>query len=214
MKMKKEMNMNKQMKALTLALGTTMVLASGSVMAEAQYGYSTTAAGVTAQAKVNLSVVVPKLILLRVGSDNTTIDTLAWTSAPSFVTAPTPLVAANNQQVPWTGAAPTITVTSAPSPAALTVSAWTNAATPTINCAMGTWTGPASGGPANADFTVAATGASVLPHPGANLGACASTTFVRNTLYTGTWTYSLAGTPTSWQAGTYTNTVTYTAAGV
>lgn len=205
--------MNKQMNALAIALGTSMALVSGAAMAEAQYGYSTTTTGVTAQARVNLSVVVPKLILLRVGSDNTTIDALAWASAPSFVTAPSPLVAANNQQVPWNGALPTYTVTSAPSPAALTVSAWTNAATPTINCAMGAWAGPASG-PANANFTVVASGAAVLPHPGANLGACASTTFTQNTLYTGTWTYSLGGTPANWPAGTYTNVVTYTASGV
>jgi hypothetical protein len=90
------------------------------------------------------------------------------------------------------------------------VYAWTNATAGTINCAMGAWS--AAGGPANANFTVAVTG--TLPHPGANLGACASTSFASNTLATGTWAYSLGGTPGSWAAGTYTNVITYTATGI
>ena len=53
-----------------------------------------------------------------------------------------------------------------------------------------------------------------LAHPGANLGACGSTSFTRNVLSTGSWTYALGGTPTSWAAGTYTTQVTYTATGI
>jgi hypothetical protein len=37
-------------------------------MAESQYGYGTGAPAVTAQSNLNLSVTVPKLILLRVGT--------------------------------------------------------------------------------------------------------------------------------------------------
>jgi len=76
---------------------------------------------------------------------------------------------------------------------------------------MGTWA-PAAGGPANADFTVATTG--TLPHPGANLGACASTSFPSNAVASGTWAYTLGGAPAGWVAGTYTNTITYTAQGI
>lgn len=182
-------------------------LAGGSAMAESQYGSGT--GTITAQAKVNLSVSVPKLILLRVGSNNTTVDTVSWTSALSIPGVPTaPLATAANTNVDWTGAAPTVTTTTAAG--ALTVYAWTNAGAGTINCAMGAWN--ATGGPTNANFTVTTTGS--LSHPGANLGACASTSFASNTVATGTWTYALGGTPASWTANTYTNTITYTAQGI
>ena len=164
---------------------------------------------ITAQAKVNLSVTVPKLILLRVGSTNTTVDTVTWTSTLSIPGVPTtPLASVNNTNVDWNGAAPTVATASAA--ATLTVYAWTNAGAGTINCAVGAWN--ATGGPANADFTVTTTGN--LPHPGPNLGACASTSFPSNVVATGTWAYALGGTPASWAANTYTNVITYTAQGI
>jgi hypothetical protein len=43
---------------------TGLALAAGQAMAESQYGSGT--GTITAQAKVNLSVTVPKLILLRI----------------------------------------------------------------------------------------------------------------------------------------------------
>lgn len=194
-----------RMLAVSLA---ALCLAGGTAMAESQYGSGT--GTITAQAKVNLSVTVPSLILLRVGSSNTTLDTVTWTSAFSIPGVPTaPLATAANTNVDWNGAAPTVTTTTATG--ALTVYAWTNAGAGTINCALGAWNIP-TGGPANADFTVTATG--TLPHPGANLGACASTAFPSNVVATGTWTYALGGTPASWRANTYTNTITYTAQGI
>ncbi|HEX7867456.1 MAG TPA: hypothetical protein VF555_21030 [Variovorax sp.] len=184
-----------------------LALAGGNAMAESQYGSGT--GTITAQAKVNLSVTVPKLILLRVGSTNTTVDTVTWTSALSIPGVPTTPVVGNNTNVDWSGAAPTVTTTSAAN--TLTVYAWTNAGAGTINCAVGAWA-PLTGGPTNADFTVATTG--TLPHPGPNLGACASTSFPSNAVATGTWAYTLGGTPAGWVANTYTNTITYTAQGI
>jgi hypothetical protein len=193
-----------RMLAVSLA---ALSLVGGTAMAESQYGSGT--GTITAQAKVNLSVTVPKLILLRVGSTNTTVDTVTWTSALSIPGVPTtPLATATNTNVDWNGAAPTVTTTTAAG--ALTVYAWTNAGAGTINCAMGAWN--ATGGPTNANFTVTTTG--TLPHPGANLGACASTSFTSNVVATGTWTYALGGTPASWVANTYTNTITYIAQGI
>lgn len=195
----------RRMLAVSLAV---LSLAGGTAaMAESQYGSGT--GTITAQAKLNLSVAVPKLILLRVGSSDAAVDTVTWTSALSIPGVPTtPLATANNTHVDWNGAAPTVTTTSATAP--IVVSAWTNAGAGTINCAVGAWN--AAGGPANTDFTVAATG--TLQHPGANLGACASTTFTSNVVATGTWAYTLGGTPASWVANTYTNTITYTAQGI
>ena len=194
---------------LALIAGACLSLVGTNALAESTYGYNAAGTGnVTATAQVKLSVTVPKLILLRVGSANTTVDTLAWTAVPSIPATPTAPSNGNNVGVDWDGAAPTITAGT--QPAALNVYAWTNATAATINCAVGTWVGTNS--PANADFAVTVTG--TLPHPGANLGACASTTFPSRTLASGTWTYVLSGTPASWDAGVHTNTVTYTASGV
>lgn len=193
--------------ALSLA-ALALALPGGGALAESQYGSGT--GTITAQARVNLSVTVPKLILLRVGSNNATEDTVTWTSALSIpgATATTPLASTNNTNVDWTGAAPTVTTSTAAG--TLTVYAWTNAGAGTINCALGSWN--ATGGPSNANFTVTTTG--TLPHPGANLGACTSTSFTSNVVATGTWAYALGGTPGSWAANTYTNTITYTAQGI
>ena len=191
---------------LAVSLGG-LALATGPALTESQYGSGT--GTITAQARVNLSVTIPKLILLRVGSTNTTVDTVSWTSARSIPGVPTtPLASVNNTNVDWNGAAPTVTASSTTN--TLTVYAWTNAGAGTINCSMGSWN--ATGGPTNANFTVATTGS--LPHPGGNLGACASTPFTSNVVATGTWAYTLGGTPASWTANTYTNTITYTAQGV
>lgn len=203
----------KHPKLHALALGAALAVAcTGQVLAESQYGYSSTGSGsVTATATVKLSVVVPKLILLKVGSSNGVQDTVSWTTALTIPPTPgtTPTTTANNTVVPWNGtAAPTAATTATGN--VVNVSAWTNATNANINCAMGTWVG--TGGPGNADFEVTTAGS--LPHPGGNLGACASTTINSNTLLTGTWTYALTGTPTSWKAGTYTNSVVYTATGV
>lgn len=199
--------MNKQMKALTLALGTSMALASGAAMAESTYGYNSSGAGVvTATARVNVSVTVPKLILLRVGSPGATVDMLSWKTSLSIPAVPlTPSTTANNAAVTWDGAAPTaITSTN---PAALAVYAWSNFAGTTVNCAA---TAIATGGPTLADFAVTATG--TLPHPGANLGACAATAAIAaNLVATGTWAYALNGTPANWTAGAYSTAITYTA---
>jgi hypothetical protein len=199
------------MKAVARLLSAVLLgLAAQPASAESTYGYAAAGTGmVTATARVNLSVTVAKLILLRIGSTNTTINTVSWTVGASIPAVPTVPGADGTFAVDWSGAAPTLAPTA--NPAALNVFAWTNSTTPTLNCSMGAWVGPA-GGPTNANFTVTVTG--TLPHPGLNLGACASTAFASNTLLSGTWAYALGGAPTTWPAGLYTNTVTYTAQGL
>ena len=204
--------MNKNLSTLVAALVAGLALTSGVAMAESTYGYNSAGTGtVLATARVTLSVTVPKLILLKVGTAGAVVDTLSWTLGYSIPATPTvPSVTGDSVAVVWNGAAPTNPAMT--NPAALAVSAWTNAATTsTVNCAMGAWTGPA-GGPVNADFTIVTTG--TLTHPGLNLGACAATAFAKNTVATGTWAYSLGGTPATWPAGTYTNVITYTATGI
>lgn len=192
---------------LLAALG--LALSCSPALAESTYGYQAAGAGaVTATARVNLSVTVAKLILLRVGSTTAGGDTAAWTVGATIPAVPTTPATGNNTGVNWNGTAPTLTTSAAPG--AFNVYAWTNATTPTIACSMGAWS--ATGGPTNANFTVTVTG--TLPHPGANLGACGSAPFAANTLVTGTWQFNLGGTPGTWAAGVYTNTVTYTAQGL
>jgi hypothetical protein len=199
------------MKTLTKTLlCAAMALGAASASAEASYGYQSSGAGaVTATARVGLSVQVAKLILLRVGSTNSTVDTLSWTATVGTgagLTAPLTSGGASTN-APWTGAAPTITPSA--DPAALDVFAWTNASGSTLTCSTGAgWNNP--GGPAFTDFTVT-TGGSAPNHPGANLGCGATANLTANNLYAGTWAYALGGTPANWLAGTYTATVTYTA---
>lgn len=194
------------------ALALALCLPVSFALAESTYGYNAAGTGtVTANARVNLSVTVPKMILLRVGGTNTAVDTLAWTATASIPAVPTvPPATADNVNVDWNGAAPTFTL--AAQPAAVSVYAWTNAGAATIVCAVGAWSGTGAA-PAIAGFTVAATG--TLPHPGANLGVCGSTTIPANVVATGTWTYTLAGSAlVNSVAGVRTATVTYTVTGI
>ena len=206
--------MKKHTKILGVTLAAALAMCSGAAMAESTYGYNSAGTGtVTATARVNLSVTIPKLILLRVGSSDTAvsaIDTVVWTSTFSIPGTPTtPITTANSVSVPWTGVAPSLTVTSAAD--TLNVYAWANTlANPAISCSA-TAVAP-TGGPTLADFTVTTTG--TLPHPTGTLAACTSTTFTKNVLASGTWRYILGGTPTSWSAGAYTSQVTYTASAI
>lgn len=203
--------MKTKMKALTAAIG--LVLASGAAMAESTYGYNSTGVGVvTATARVNLAVNVPKLILLKVGTAGgalANVDTLTWNATFSIPAAATvPSVTGSNVGVTWSGAAPTSPALT--NPGALAVSAWSNSAGSTVNCSA-TGLGNGTTGPGLGDITVSA-GAGTLPHPGANLGACAATpAMAANTVVTANWAYSLGGTPATWLAGAYTGAITYTA---
>jgi hypothetical protein len=193
------------------ALGAALAaaFASGGAQAESTYGYFGTGGGTTtATANLYLTVNVPMLILLRVGSASTTIDTLSWSVTDTIPAGAVAPVNGNNASVNWDGTAPASTVSANRTAVA---TAWTNANTATINCSATAVT-PA-GGPTLANFGVSA-GAGTLPHPGANLGACASTTITSRQVLTSTWTYSLGGTPVNWSAGSYSSTVTYTASGI
>lgn len=195
------------------ALGAALAgaFAFGGAQAESTYGYSSSGAGsVTATARINLSVAVPKMILLRVGSADSTVDTLSWSVTQTIPAGAVAPVNGSGTGVNWDGTAPTVAVSGTQ---AAVASAWTNATSGTLTCSA-TAVAPA-GGPTLANFTVVASaGATSLAHPGANLGACASTGFTSNQVRSSTWTFTLGGTPASWPAGTYTSVVTYTATGV
>lgn len=201
--------MTKHIKLLVVA---AMAALTGTAIAESQYGYGTTAAPVTAQARVTLNISVPKLILLRVGGQGNAAEIVDLVAPLTWPTAPAGApVIGNNLEANWTGGAPT--VGTAASPAAIPVYAWTNAGPGSLSYAA-TAFAPA-GGPTLANINVvSATG---LAHPGpATLAATSATptTFAAGTVATGSWTYTLTGSALTWATGTYTSTVTYTATSV
>ena len=201
--------MKVQSKIAVALLGSALGLVSQVAQAEASYGYQSTGTGaVSATAKVNLKINVPKLILLRVGGNNTTVDTITWDMTPSWVTSPGSLTSTGaSTNTPWDGGVPTFTAASTTN--ALTAYAWTNASGASLTVATTTAMAPATG-PTMSSITVSSSGS--LNHPGTNLGTATPTPLTVGTAYTGNWTYGLTvPSPMTWAAGTYNATVTYTA---
>ena len=196
---------------LAILAGACLSLLGTNALAESTYGYN--AAGtvaVAANARLNLVINVPKLILLRVGSSGATVDTLTWNSGITWVTAPATLTDGNNQATNWDGTAPGTGTTA--NPAAISAFAWTNSlGGGSLVYAATTF---AAGGPTLGDITVTSASGFGLVHPAPSPLAALSTgatAFARNTLATGSWSFALGGTPAAWTPGQYTSTVTYTA---
>lgn len=207
------------------ALAGALALAASGAMAEQtigiQDGASTTDA--VATARVNIRVLVPKIVILRVGDAANTQTQINFTYGVGALTA-------GNSQV-YTGAiAPTITsATTRTDPVGtdgqVVVGAWSNVASTALTCTVGNLAGTSAfvsgattgGVPGTAGITwTAGAAANQLPHPGSagNLTDCNGTnsqTLTARTAYTGTYTYASALTATSLDAGTYGLTVTYTA---
>ena len=160
-----------------LVLGSAVIAALGmshSVLAESQYGYNAAGAGpVTAQARLNVEVKVPLMILLRVGSSGNTPDTVTLQGGfsggiPGGVATPTD---GSNLATSWDGTAPTQTLTS--TPASVQAYAWTNASGGGDLDGVATLTaGTTSTGVTLNQIEVTSTVVSGggLAHPGANLG--------------------------------------------
>ena len=193
---------------LAILAGACLSLLGTNALAESTYGYNAAGTGVAANARLNLVINVPKLILLRVGSSGATVDTLTWNSGITWVTAPATLTDGDNQATNWDGTAPGTGTTA--NPAAISAFAWTNSSGGGSLAYAATAFG--AGGPTLGDITV--TSAPGLAHPTPSPLAATSTgatAFARNTLATGIWSFALGGTPAAWTAGQYTSTVTYTA---
>ncbi len=195
---------------LAILAGACLSLLGTNALAESTYGYSPSGTGtITASARLNLVINVPKLILLRVGGDGTAITDLIWNAGPTWSGAPGTLPASDvsNQATTWDGAAPTVTITN---PADVSAFAWTNSlGGGSLAYAATSFT---AGGPTLGDITV--TSAAGLAHPAPavlDIASTGATAFARNTLATGSWSFALGGTPAAWTAGQYTSTVTYTA---
>jgi len=219
--------MNKHFKKLSLYAGTALALTAGSAaMAEQTIGVQTVAAtAAIATAKVNVRVIVPKIVILRVGAADATVSDVNFTLGLNPAVAGTP-----GNSLAYTGTTPPVfastvaTTNPVTAAGALTVAAWTNGAGTTLKCSLVALTGAtafatgatAAGVPGTNDITVASvTGATNLQHPGGTLTSCDGTTnsaITNLTTMGGTFTYALASTNlASMASGTYGNVVTYTA---
>lgn len=208
--------MKTRFKLLASAGAAALLLTSPGLQAESTYGYSSTSAtGVTATAKVNISVAIPTLILLRVGTA-TGVPDLDFQPIPGVTSAPTGATLAalsgdsSNTAANWNAAAPTFT---APTAQNLTATVWTNSAGGG-SLAVSSSVTSALGGLSPEAITVSATGVSgsMPAHPANTDSAAFGSNFTRNTLHSATWAYSVDATALgNAAAGTYEQTTTYTA---
>ena len=199
--------MTTQFSKLFLA-ATVAALTTSAAMAD---GYSAAGTGtVTATAKVTINVNVPKLILLRVGADNATVDTLTFAPTVSIPGAPTTPADGNNVNAPWTGAAPIFT---APTAQTLTAFAWTNSSGGgQLGLASVETAGATSLTAANILVTPTVVTGALPAHPASTTTNANFGTFTRNTVHSSTWAYTVDGTAlTASTPGAYTQTTTYTA---
>jgi hypothetical protein len=201
---------------LTFAVGAALVLSSGASMADSQYGYNAAGTGpVTAQAHLTVTVNVPLLILLRVGSATGTGDTVNLNAAfaSGVPGGPATLTGGSNQAATWDGNAPSLTVTS--NPTSVTASGWTNSTGGgNLKCTVSTPFG-ATSGLTSASVSVTsspASGAGSLAHPGTDTSCGGTTTFARNAIASSTWTFSMsAANLAAANPGTNSESLTYTA---
>lgn len=195
--------MKLQLKALSIALGAATLMA-GSAWGEATSTSGPFAGGpYAATARLNVTIAVPKVVILRVGALGGAIDTVAFTSTVGSVAVGGP--SGYSGAIPPTSSG----VTSTGSP--VVVQVYTNNGSADLTCSSAAMLPATAGGPTLSDVTVT-NGLATVAHPGANLTCVGLTALAGMTPTTSrddSWTYALAGTP--FAAGAYSTQVTYTA---
>lgn len=196
--------MSRMMRWGLLVLGLMVSLWSGTAKAESQYGFQTATLAVSAQARVNVSVNVPRIILLRVGASNTTIDTVTFSVSASIAPTPTTATVGNNQNVAWNDTVPTFSAATQD----LTAAAWTNVGGASLACVINAFA-PA-GGPVAANLTATDVAPSGLTHP--NCGVTTTGIAALGAVKTSTFRYALnTAAANTWNPGSYSTQITYTA---
>ena len=205
--------MKQQVKVLSLAVTAALALSSAVVMADSSSGYDNTVPinNVTAQTEVDIDVLVPKVILLRVGlagTGDSNEDKVTLTGSVAGMTA------GNNKPFTWSGAAaPTFTVAGGGGllgGAKTQAWAWTNSSGGgNVTCnTIGAGAGIAG------DITVASVtvGGGGIAHPGATTACGGTSAFAKHVVASSTWQYGMTGAAMSaLDAGTYHLDVYYTA---
>lgn len=175
---------------------------------------------ITASAQLKFNIAIAKYVMLRVGNAG------IGEAIVTFTVGPSPVLATGNSQA-YAGATPpamatTVASTNPAGAGVLTVAAYTNVAGTTLTCSLGTLAGAtpfaagatAGGIPGTNSITVTSGALGTVQHPGTSLADCngtATTSITNLTAMSGSFTYGAAFTPASLAAGTYGNTVTYTA---
>lgn len=201
--------MKQKLAVLAIVTGATSFMTSA-VLAEQTIGVQPVGTPAVATAKLNVKVVVPNIVVLKIGSVGSTVDNV------QFDVGATGFSAGNSQS--YSGAIPpSLNVT--PVNSTVAVGAWTNAAAgANLMCALGTHPSVATALPsAGGDISIVSGGAGNLVHPGGTnttLASCdGSTTSSIASLTTlgGNFSFGTATAVTGYAAGTYGNQVTYTA---
>lgn len=203
-----------------LSMGMSMALTGGLAQA-AQQIVSGNSGTITASVQLNFNIAIGKYVSLRVGNADASVSDV------NFTVGFNPARAVGNSQAYAGSIAPSLVVGSAttnPATAAgvLQVAAFTNMSGTVLTCSMGALAGAtalasgatAAGVPGQSDITVTSGGAGTVQHPGGSLVGCngaTSTSLPMMSNLTGSFTYVPAFTPTSVNAGTFGNVVTYTA---
>ena len=202
-------NMHK--KGLVALVVSACLAVTGQALADSSYGYqSSGTGGVSAKANVKVTVTVPELVVLRVGSADV-IDELKLKAQATVSGAPGLITAdGNNKTATWDN---TATPTLASDSKSVNMFVWTNANNVKLTCSSDT--GLSTINLAPKDIKVASSGD--INHPGTTTECAAgtNTAIPRTKLSTATWTYSVDATALSAAyAGTATQTTTYTAANI
>jgi hypothetical protein len=205
-----------------LALCAALGLAGQAAFAEQTIGVQdgASATDAVATARVNIRVVVPKIVILRVGDANATVPQIDFTMDVGG------LGAGNSQAyagaIPPTFNSTIVRTNPAGATGDVVVGAWSNVAGSTLSCALGALGGAtafaagatAGGVPGTNGITVTA-GGTAPAHPGTtNLSGCdgvSTTALTARTVYNGTYTYASTHVAADLDAGTYGAVVTYTA---
>lgn len=170
---------------------------------------SGTGSNLSATARLNVVVSVPKVLYLRVGDSGTTVNTVTLTAGLSGglgVQSDQPFAGS----VPVGSGSITATDDSGASDGSIGVQLWTNNGTASLGCSGSALTSGANTIPLS-DITVTSSGGGTLAHPGSNLNCTAASrgsTGVNS--LTDSWSFAYA--PTTLPAGgNYTTQITYTA---
>jgi hypothetical protein len=184
------------------ASATAILLAPSLGLTEGKISVDATPSAV---ARINLAVVIPKVVALKVGASGATIDTLTFNGINVDVGATTITGSGNN----WDGTAPTFPNGGAAQ--TLGVRVFSNGGDVTINQTDATSGNLVGVTPANTipltDITV--TGVSITaPTAGSPSTTVTATNGIVNA--TDTWSYNFSAS-TTYAAGTYSAQLTYTA---
>jgi hypothetical protein len=187
---------------LACTTGAMLALPIDLALAESTYGYAAspfaTDVSVSATARVKMTVDIPLVALLRVGSAGAAIDEVKLVagslSIPGGPATPTP---GNSQPSTWNGQPPTFTVGTSTN-STLSAYAWHNAlGGGVLSCSTDTQ------GLLPTDISVTAVAglATKLSHPGNDIACGGTTSVAHNTVYDASWTYAVSSATLSTMAG-------------